>query len=65
LPVDQNAAAPLAGIGPLSARAEVINLNDVADREALSVEDQIALQDADLRKRIVTASYGRSSAETS
>ena len=52
MPVDQNAAAPLAGIGQLSARAEVINLNEVADREALSVEDQIALQDADLRKRI-------------
>lgn len=52
MPVEQNAAAPLAGIGQLSARAEVINLNEVADREALSVEDQIALQDADLRKRI-------------
>ena len=30
----------------------MINLNEVAEQEELSVKDQIALQDADLRKRI-------------
>ncbi len=52
MPVERTDAAALTGAGQSPAKAEVINLNEVADREALSVEDQIALQDAGLRKRI-------------
>jgi hypothetical protein len=44
-PIDQEPAT-------VRVKAEVISLDDVAEREGLSVADQIALQDAEQRKAI-------------